>query len=228
MQSYLSWFLFFSSHPLCFVCLFMYVLSFDCSTMLYRAVRAEIFTSLCLYFCFSLVDIFIYSSSLGFLFFSISRLFYSILFSTPFIPVLYLRANKSNGGPFHNAIIFFSSSFRCCCCLRTPCHTINIHWPLLPNTRARNVHTYIVPSRTSPQKRRRQKQFTGLKNRHHKRHTTTTNTKKISTKICSCTIGEGTKSIAGRPIRLGRPIELPSGGVAGARFLLAKRWSIAQ
>lgn len=156
----------------------MYVLSFDCSTMLYRAVRAEIFTSLCLYFCFSLVDIFIYSSSLGFLFFSISRLFYSILFSTPFIPVLYLRANKSNGGPFHNAIIFFSSSFRCCCCLRTPCHTINIHWPLLPNTRARNVHTYIVPSRTSPQKRRRQKQFTGLKNRHHKRHTTTTNTEK--------------------------------------------------
>lgn len=99
---------------------------------------------------------------LDFFFFSISRLFYSILFSTPFIPVLYLRPNKSNGGPFHNAIIFFSSSFRCCCCLRTPCHTINIHWPLLPNTRARNVHTYIVPSRTSPQKRRRQKQFTGF------------------------------------------------------------------
>lgn len=83
MQSYLSWFLFFSSHPLCFVCLFMYVLSFDCSTMLYRAVRAEIFTSLCLYFCFSLVDIFIYSSSLGFLFFFYFSpvLFYPLLYS---------------------------------------------------------------------------------------------------------------------------------------------------
>lgn len=58
-------------------------------------------------------------------------LFRSISLSLFFTLYRSLPVHKSNGGPFHNAIIFFSSPCRACSGYG---RTINIHWPLLPNT----------------------------------------------------------------------------------------------